>query len=90
MEEKLEIDKLKVLLQQKKDYILKNEGANTDDLKKVETLENLFNNDRCFFYIKFDSAINILRFLGISENQLLETYKNLTSYELIKGNVKFK
>lgn len=89
MNEKLKIDEIKQLLNKKKLTLLEN-NASEEDLKKIEVLENLFNNDRCFFNIQFDSAINILRFLGISESNLLETYKELTDYELVKGNIKFK
>ena len=89
MNEKLKIDEMKELLNKKKLDLIEN-NASDDELKKIEVLENLFNNDRCFFNIQFDTAINILRFLGITESELLETYKKLTDYELIKGSIKFK
>lgn len=90
MNENYEIDKLKMFLQTKKEYLFKNNMMSNEELQKIEMLEKLFNNDRCFFHIKFESAIGILRYLGINNNDLLNTYKRLIEPRLVRGNVKLK
>lgn len=82
------IDMLKQILREKKELL--NENSDLMERKKIMELEKLFNNDRCFFHISFDTAINILRFLDIPEESILETYKELTAPELIKGSFQFK
>ena len=82
MQIEYEIDKLKKLLEIKKNDLVNN-NVSLMELKK------LFNNERCFFNITFDVAINILQFLGIEDSDLLPTYKKLISYDLLKSEIKF-
>ena len=88
MQIEYEIDKLKKLLEIKKNDLVNN-NVSLMELKKIEALEKLFNNERCFFNITFDVAINILQFLGIEDSDLLPTYKKLISYDLLKSEIKF-
>lgn len=88
MQTNYKIDTLKQILQDKKQLL--NVKDNQMEMKKVLELEKLFNNDRCFFNISIEAAINILHFLGIPDESILETYKQLTDPKLIQGNIKFK
>ena len=89
MKEKLEIDNLKELLQKKKLEVY-NEKNNIEDREKIYALENLFNNDRCFFKIKFEIAIKILKYLGVNDGELLNVYNRLIDPDLLKSNIQFK
>lgn len=82
MEEQLEIEKLKKLLEKKKIEVYA-EKDNIKDREKLYALENLFNNNTCFFNIKFEVAISILKFLGIKDNELINTYNKLIDPNLI-------
>ena len=69
----MNIEKLKIMLEKKA------KENNPNDVKKIELISSLFNNENCFFDIDMKLAIDILYFLGIEKEKLLETY-----YELLK------
>ena len=56
---------------------------NIQDREKIYALEDLFNNDMCFFNLKFEIAISILKFLGIEDKDLISTYNKLVDPSLI-------
>ncbi len=88
MQKDYKIDMLKTILSDKKKSL--NNNTDQKEIMKIFELEKLFNNDRCFFYISFETAINILQFLDIPNDLILDTYKQLTDPKLIKGDIKFK
>lgn len=90
MNTNFKIDELKILLENKKNNLIKNNNGTIEDFTRIQALEKLFNNDRCFFNISFETAINILKYIGVEESKIIDTYNSLTSYEIIKGEVKFK
>lgn len=72
------IDSLKSKCMQKK--------LETND-PKFDLIENILNQDNCFFAIEMDIAIDILTSLGVEDPYLV--YKNLISYEeMEKGKIK--
>ena len=82
MDEQLEIETLKKLLDKKKLEVYSNKD-NILDREKIYALEKLFNNNTCFFNIKFEVAISILKFLGINDNEIMDTYRRLVDPSLI-------
>ena len=89
MKEKLEIDNLKELLQKKKIEVY-GKKDNIEDREKIYAIENLLNNDRAFFKIKFEVAINILKYLGVNDADLLNVYNRLVDPNLLKSDIKFR
>ena len=81
-------DYLKKLLSIKKEKLIAINDIK--GLQKVECLENLFNNQRCFLNLQYDVSINILKFLEIEDNKILSTYKTLISPELFNCKIVFK
>lgn len=58
--------------------------------KKIECIRNMLNNERCFFNINIDVAIEVLSFLGFDDETAFELYDKLTDYEIFKGNFEFR
>lgn len=58
-------------------------------VKKIEFITNMLNNERCFFELQKSVALEILSFLGFSDEKIFELYDQLTDYELFKGNFNF-
>lgn len=63
----------------KKILINKENTATSEELEKVNLIKSLFSNENCFFDIDMKLAIDILWFLGIKKDQLLDTYYELVS-----------
>ena len=78
-----EIDHLKELLKEKRKTT-----TDASDLAKIAELEQIFNNDQCFFSIRYDVALAILRFVGIKEEELMETYQKLIDPQLVTPTIK--
>lgn len=53
--------------------------AKDEQKEKITLIKNLFENENCFFDIDMKLAIDILWFLGISKDSLLDVYYELTS-----------
>lgn len=88
MNERYEIDNLKELLAKKKLEVYANKD-NIMDREKIYAIEDLLNNDRCFFNLKFNTAISILKFLGIDDKDILDVYNRITDPNLLKPRVRF-
>jgi len=54
---------------------------NTADEEKIRTIENLLKNDMCFFNIPLETALRILKFIGVTDEELIPIYKELMSPE---------
>ena len=65
------IDDVRKLFESKKNSFLES------DKERVELLEDLLKNDNLFFDIDASTAIGILSFLGIKDEELEECYFNL-------------
>ena len=55
-----------------------------EDKKKLELIEKICKNEKCFFEMKAATSIAILKFLGIPENEVLDYYFKLISIEEFK------
>ncbi|MDD6223577.1 MAG: hypothetical protein PUB18_01070 [bacterium] len=67
---------------EKIEFLLKNKIASiTDDsdYEKCEVIKGLLSDPNCFFKISFETAIGIMNFLGVEENEILNLYSDLTS-----------
>lgn len=77
------IGKLKELVDFKKSVLEKkydlDDKTKEVELQKLNYLRIFLNNDMCFFDIDYDTAYNILVFLGISEDDVLNVYRQLIS-----------
>lgn len=67
--------KLKELLESKKDKLV----LDNLDQEKIKNIEFLFKDDNIFFKIEAQTAIGILEFLGIKENEIMDYYFELIS-----------
>lgn len=70
------MDKLRKLLLEKEKSVVSEEEKN-----KVNLLKKLFLDDNIFFKLDISTAYGILRFLGISDEEIDAIYYNLISYE---------
>lgn len=66
-----------------------NGKINPESSQKIKAIEEMLNNDRCFFKIDRTLAMKILLFLGFEESTAEDLYKQLTDYNLFKGNFEF-
>lgn len=69
----MNLETLKVML------INKEKNASLEEMEKVNLIKNLFCNKNCFFDIDMKLAIDILWFLGVKRELLLDTYYELVS-----------
>lgn len=53
---------------------------------RIEFIENMLNNERCFFELQKSTALEILSFLGFNDDESFELYDQLTDYEVFRGN----
>ena len=60
---------------------IKEKQAKQEEIEKINLIKSLLKNENCFFEIDMKLAIDILYFLGVEKEKLLETY-----YQLIKPN----
>ena len=60
---------------------IKEKQAKPEEIEKINLIKSLLKNENCFFEIDMKLAIDILYFLGVEKEKLLETY-----YQLIKPN----
>ena len=60
---------------------IKEKQAKSEEIEKINLIKSLLKNENCFFEIDMKLAIDILYFLGVEKEKLLETY-----YQLIKPN----
>lgn len=58
-------------------------------LERIKFIEAILHNERCFFEMKKSIAIEILSFLGFSDDEAFELYEQLTDYEAFKGKFNF-
>ena len=68
------IEELRVRLQGKR-------PDSKEDEEKIDCLRVLFSDDNIFFRIDMDTALGILDYLGIDEDELLDYYFALISSE---------
>lgn len=61
--------------------IKEKEITSAEEKKKIELIKRILKNKNCFFQIKMESAIGILYFLGVPEEELLDFYTKLISPE---------
>ena len=52
-----------------------------EDEEKVKVIKGLFLNENCFFDLEMTVALNILLFLGIKKEDLIDYYHELISPE---------
>lgn len=57
---------------------LKKQEANVEQ-DKIEVLESLFEDDAIFFQLDLETAVSILNFLGVPENEIVDAYYSLIS-----------
>ncbi len=72
----MNFEDLKQLLDKKK-----TEPLSAEDVKKVQIIEELFQNKNCFFEMDSVTSVNILNFLGIPKEQIKECYYSLLGPE---------
>lgn len=65
------------------------EETNQELHQKIQAIEEMLNNRRCFFDINRSLAIKILLFLDFDESTAESLYNQLTDYDLFKGNFEF-
>lgn len=65
----------------KEKILIKEKQAKPEEIEKINLIKSLLKNENCFFEIDMKLAIDILYFLGVEKEKLLETY-----YQLIKPN----
>lgn len=75
-------DKIKKLVIEKNNEISKNE--NNADARKLELIDELLKDDQCFYKIDANTALSILAFLGIKEEDLRDVYLELISPKYFK------
>lgn len=46
-------------------------------LKKLDNLDIVFKDEKCFLHMDFETAISVLAFLEIPEEEILEVYNSL-------------
>lgn len=66
-----------------------NEETNPEASQKIKVIEEMLNNNRCFFKIDRTLAMKILLFLGFDELTAEDLYKQLTDYDMFRGNFQF-
>lgn len=69
----------------KERILLKEKQAKPEEIEKVNLIKSLLDNENCFFEIDMKLAINILSFLGVEKEKLLETYYQLIAPGNFKG-----
>ena len=71
----------KILLNKEKQLNFSNISLKekNEQKEKITLIKNLFENENCFFDIDMKLAIDILWFLGIPKDSLLNVYYELTS-----------
>jgi peptidyl-tRNA hydrolase len=77
----MNIEDIRKLLKQKE-----NEKMSSEDEKRISTLKVILKDDNIFFNIDGETACGILKFLGIQEDKIVETYFKLISFEQYKKN----
>lgn len=70
----MNIEDLMKLVIQKEETI-----TTSEEQEKINALKELFQNPTCFFSMKMEVAVDILLFLGISEEQVIDIYFALCS-----------
>ena len=69
-----DVNDLKKLLLEKEQKVVE-----SMDIEKVQALKDLFDNPTCFFDIDMEVATEILSFLEVPEQEVIDTYFNLVS-----------
>lgn len=59
--------------------LLKNKTITVDYRKRLELINKLLDDDTCFFKIDIETAYNIIRDLGFTEEESFDIYKKLIS-----------
>ncbi len=78
------IDEIKKLLELKKQQQLTNE-----DLEKIETIEDILQEENWMFKLDMDTVVGMLEFLGVPDNKIMKVYSSLTSSDsYLKHNIK--
>lgn len=72
----MNIEKIKNLLLEKENRIGDND---IDEKEKIMLIKNILETKNCFFNIDMKLSIDILYFLGIPKDSLLDTYYELIS-----------
>lgn len=78
----MKIDDIRKLAIIKSQNIINNE----DDYKKINLVNNFLKDDKCFFNIPIETAISILLYLGIKEEEVKDVYFELISYQNFSEN----
>lgn len=55
-----------------------------EDKERIEVIEDLLSDESSFFQLDIDTLFGILDFLGISENEMMDYYNILLSYDTFK------
>ena len=58
--------------------------------RKINAIEKMLTNERCFFEIQRGVAMEILSFLGFTDEQATNLYDELTDINNFKGDFTFK
>lgn len=81
------IERVRKQLQKKKEACLNSCDTLTNN--RLDFIERMLNNERCFFEINRSVAIEILSFLEFSDAEIFELYDELIDFNLFKGNFDF-
>lgn len=58
-------------------------------IKKINLIENMLQDENCFFNLKMETVFSILEFLGVPEDYIMDIYFELIDPEKIKKNEMF-
>ena len=66
-----------------KDLVIKKKKLieTEEDMEKISVIEELLLDESCFFKMDIETAIGILDFLGVSEDNIMDYYYSLISFE---------
>lgn len=78
----MKIDDIRKLAAIKSESIINND----EDYKKINLVNNLLKDDKCFFNIPIEIAIPILLYLGVKEENVKDVYFELISYKNFSEN----
>lgn len=68
----------------RKRILVKEKKAKPEEIEKINLIRSLLKNENCFFDIDMKLAIDILYFLGVEKEKLLETYYQLINTDNFK------
>lgn len=55
-----------------------------EDKERIEVIEDLLSDESSFFQLDIDTLFGILDFLGVSENDMMDYYNMILSYDNFK------